>query len=86
MKKIILLLFISFSGSLIVHGSVGTSVFHRLVIYNSENEIMLVKLKNTDILSSQIITLPIYPSLKNSEVNYITKIIKKWYSYNYEKK
>ncbi len=44
------------------------------------------KLKNTDILSSQIITLPIYPLLKNSEINYIIKIIKKWYSYNYEKK
>ena len=44
------------------------------------------KLKNTDTLSKQIVTLPIYPSLKNSEINFIIKIIKKWYSYNYEKK
>ena len=44
------------------------------------------KLKITDILSNQIITLPIYPSLEESEINFIKKIIKKWYLYYYEKK
>ncbi len=36
-------------------------------------------LKNTNLLSKQIATLPIYPDLKKNEVDYIIKIIKKWY-------
>ena len=42
-------------------------------------------LKNTNLLSKQIATLPIYPDLKISEVNYIIKIIKKWYLKNLSK-
>ena len=37
------------------------------------------KLINTEILAKQIITLPIYPLLKNSEQDKIFKVIKKWY-------
>ena len=37
------------------------------------------KLKNTEKLSSEIVTLPIFPSLNLKEVNYILKIINNWY-------
>ena len=36
-------------------------------------------LKNTDLLSKQIVTLPIYPNLKNNELSKIFKTIEKWY-------
>ena len=49
MKRIILLLFITFSGVCFAQANHDTSVFHRLVIYNSDNEIMLVKIKSTDV-------------------------------------
>jgi hypothetical protein len=49
MKKIIILLFITFSGLCFAQGSQNTSVFHRLLVYNSENEVMLVKIKGTDV-------------------------------------
>ncbi len=37
------------------------------------------KLSNTEFLSRNIITLPIYPNLKKSELRFIFKIIKNWY-------
>ena len=37
------------------------------------------KLKNTEELSKSIITLPMYPDLKMNEINYVLKIIHKWY-------
>jgi len=37
------------------------------------------KLRNTDILSKRIVTLPIYPNLRKSELNKIFEIIHKWY-------
>ena len=40
--------------------------------YNKKN------LKNTEFLSKRIITLPIYPDLKKSELNYTFNKIKKW--------
>ena len=49
MKKIIVLLFLIVSGTPFAQGNQNTSVFHRLIIYNSQNEIMLVKFKGTDI-------------------------------------
>jgi len=36
-------------------------------------------LNNTDLLSKQIATLPIYPDMKNNEIDYIIKIVSKWY-------
>ena len=36
------------------------------------------KLKNTDFLSKNIVTLPIYPNLKKTEFNEILKKLKKW--------
>ena len=36
------------------------------------------KLPNTEILSKKIVTLPIYPNLKHSEILQVLKIIKKW--------
>lgn len=36
-------------------------------------------LNNTEALSKEIVTLPIYPDLKQKEVKYILKIIKNWY-------
>ena len=35
-------------------------------------------LKNTEFLSKSIITLPIYPDLKNKELNYIFNKISYW--------
>jgi hypothetical protein len=49
MKKIIILLCITFSGICFAQGTHDTSVFHRLIIYNADNEIMLVKIKDTDV-------------------------------------
>ena len=49
MKKIIILLFITFSEVCFAQVNHNTSVFHRLVIYNSDNEIMIVKIKDTDV-------------------------------------
>ena len=37
------------------------------------------KLVNTEYLSRSIITLPIYPNLKNNELKFIFKVIKSWY-------
>jgi len=37
------------------------------------------KLVNTEYLSRSIITLPIYPNLKNSELKFVFKTIKNWY-------
>ena len=36
-------------------------------------------LKNTDRLAKSIMTLPIYPKLKQIEINRILKVIKNWY-------
>ena len=36
-------------------------------------------LKNTEKLSKEIVTLPIYPNLKDSEINRIFKVVKNWY-------
>ena len=49
MKTIIMLLFLTFSGVSFAQGNQDTSVFHRLIIYNAQNEIMLVKFKDTDL-------------------------------------
>ncbi len=38
------------------------------------------KLPNTDRLSKEIVTLPIYPNLKKKELSIILKLIDKWYS------
>ena len=43
------------------------------------------KLKNTELLSKQIITLPIYPSLKKSETDIILNTINKWCKKNEKK-
>ena len=43
------------------------------------------RLVNTDLLSKQIITLPIYPLLKANEINKIINTINKWCK-KYEKK
>ena len=37
------------------------------------------KLHNTDKLAKEIITLPIYPSLEQKEINRIFKTVKNWY-------
>lgn len=37
------------------------------------------KLVNTEYLSRSIITLPIYPNLKNNELKFIFRLIKSWY-------
>ena len=37
------------------------------------------KLHNTEILSSEIVTLPMFPSLKKIEINFILKVIGNWY-------
>ena len=37
------------------------------------------KLVNTEFLSRSIITLPIYPNLKNKELEFIFNLIKNWY-------
>ena len=39
-------------------------------------------LKNTEKLSKEIITLPIYPNLKRDEINRILNSIKNWYKKN----
>ena len=38
------------------------------------------KLPKTDILSKEIVTLPIYPDMKREEVYYVIKTIKKFIS------
>ena len=43
------------------------------------------KLKNTDLLSKQIVTLPIYPNLRKNELNKIFQLIHKWYEKNKKK-
>jgi len=40
------------------------------------------KLKNTDKLAKEIVTFPIYPGLKQMEMNRIFKVIKNWYKKN----
>ena len=41
-----------------------------------------IKLKNTEKLAKEIVTLPIYPDLKNKEIKKIFKNIKNWYKVN----
>lgn len=48
MKKIIALLFLISTGVSYAQESEPISVFHRLLIYNADSEIMLVKIKDTD--------------------------------------
>ena len=36
-------------------------------------------LKNTERLAKSIITLPVYPALRQNEINRILKVIKHWY-------
>ena len=43
------------------------------------------KLKNTDVLAKEIVTLPIYPSLKKNEIFIIFKSINEWYKKNVKK-
>jgi len=49
MKKLIVLLFIISSQSGFSQSHDNVSIFHRLLVYNSDNEIMLVKIKNADV-------------------------------------
>ena len=49
MKKTIFLLFITLSVGCFAQVNHDISIFHRLVIYNSDKEIMLVKIKDTDV-------------------------------------
>ena len=49
MKNIIILIFLTFSGICSAQGNHNASIFHRLIIYNADNEIMLVKIKDTDV-------------------------------------
>ena len=49
MKKIIILLLVIASQSSFAQGNKKVSIFHRLIIYNTDNEIMLVKIKDTDV-------------------------------------
>jgi len=37
------------------------------------------KLNNTEILSNEIVTLPMFPGLTKKEINYILKVINDWY-------
>ena len=39
-----------------------------------------IKLPNTEKLSKEIVTLPIYPNLKKKQLSIILKLIDKWYS------
>ena len=41
-----------------------------------------INLKNTDILAKKIISLPMYPDLKDNHINKIKKTIKLWYKKN----
>jgi len=41
-----------------------------------------IKLKNTDYISEQIVSLPMYPELKNKELNYIVNKIKLFFNKN----
>lgn len=65
MKKIIVLLFLIFSGLSFAQGNHNTSVFHRLIIYNSQNEIMLVKFKDTDVWAT--------PGFYQDNIQFITE-------------
>ena len=49
MKKLIILLCITFSSVIYAQVNQDISVFHRLVIYNADNNIMLVKIKDKDV-------------------------------------
>ena len=49
MKYIIVLLSLIYCHAGYTQGSSNVSIFHRLIVYNAENEIMLVKIKDTDI-------------------------------------
>lgn len=49
MKKILIIILLIVSQSGFSQGTNKASVFHRLLIYNSENEIMLVKVKGADV-------------------------------------
>jgi dTDP-4-amino-4,6-dideoxygalactose transaminase len=43
------------------------------------------KLKNTDFLAKEIVTLPIFPDLKKSQTFIIFKTINEWYKKNVKK-
>ena len=49
MKTLITFLFLAFSGVCFAQHNENVSVFHRLIIYNADNEMMLVKIKDTEI-------------------------------------
>ena len=42
------------------------------------------RLPNTEILAKKLVTLPIYPNLKNREINKIFRVINNWYKKNYK--
>ncbi len=48
MKNLIILLLLLISQPSLAQGNSNTSIFHRLIVYNSDNEIMLVKVKNSE--------------------------------------
>jgi len=50
---------------------------HKMKLYNSKE-----KLKNTEKISKQIISLPTHPNLSNNDVNYIIKTINKEIKYD----
>lgn len=49
MNKLMVLFFLIFAQSIFAQSNTNVSVFHRLLIYNSNNELMIVKFKDTDI-------------------------------------
>ncbi|MFT4537213.1 MAG: hypothetical protein ACI9P5_004594 [Saprospiraceae bacterium] len=49
MKKILIIIFLIAAQSCASQTSNSLSVFHRLLIYNSDNEVLIVKFKDTDI-------------------------------------
>ncbi len=48
MRNLIILLLLIISHTSFAQGNSNTSIFHRLIVYNASNEIMLVKIKNTE--------------------------------------
>lgn len=49
MKKLLILLFLTLSQIIQAQNGKNVSVFHRLLIYNTDNEIMLVRFKDSNI-------------------------------------
>ena len=52
-----------------------TTPINRLRFYKTN-----IKLRNLDKIYKRLVSLPIYPDLKKSEINYIIKTIKKIYN------